>query len=152
MAKSWPEFWVTMRAFDWDVKCPLLFPSNLVIFHLINAHEDLSRSLSHESGKFFSNASHFEAHIRSIHYLCNGLVHQFCISIVYKLNVALILIGQRSGDAWVAQRFSSCLQLRAWFQGSGIESCIGLLEGSLLLPLPMSLPTPTPVCLLWINK
>lgn len=52
--------------------------------------EDLSRSLSHKGGKFFSNALHFEAHVRSICYLPNGLVHQFCVAIVYQLNVALI--------------------------------------------------------------
>ena len=44
------------------------------------------------------------------------------------------------GDAWVAQRLSICLQLRAWPRGSGIASHVGLLARSLLLRLPVSLP------------
>ena len=42
-------------------------------------------------------------------------------------------------DAWVAQRLSICLWLRAWSWGPGIESHIGLPAWSLLLPLPVSL-------------
>ena len=45
---------------------------------------------------------------------------------------------------------SICLQLRAWSWGPGIKSRIRLPAGSLLLPLPMSLPLS--VCLSWINK
>ena len=60
---------------------------------------------------------------------------------------ARILVEQ---DAWVAQRLSSCLRLRSWPRGPGIESHIGLPAGSLLLPLPMSLPLSS--CLSWINK
>ena len=40
----------------------------------------------------------------------------------------------------VAQWLSICLQLRSWSLGPGIESCIGLPVGSLLLPLSTSLP------------
>ena len=43
-------------------------------------------------------------------------------------------------EAWVAQWWSVCLELREWFWGLGIESHIGLPAGTLLLPLPMSLP------------
>ena len=41
---------------------------------------------------------------------------------------------------WVAQQLSLCLWLRSLSQDPGIESRIGLLAGSLLLPLPVSLP------------
>ena len=44
------------------------------------------------------------------------------------------------GDTWVAQWLSICLWLRSWSQGPGIEFCIRLPVGSLLLPLPVSLP------------
>ena len=53
-------------------------------------------------------------------------------------------------DPWVAQWLSICLQLSSWSQDPGIESCIRLPEGSLLLPLPISLPLF--VCLSWINQ
>ena len=43
-----------------------------------------------------------------------------------------------------------CLWLRAWSRGPGVESHIRLPTGSLLLPLPMSLPLS--LCLSWINK
>ena len=43
------------------------------------------------------------------------------------------------GDTWVAQWLTVYLWLRLWSWGPGIESCIGLPAGSLLLPLPMSL-------------
>ena len=54
-------------------------------------------------------------------------------------NVRHVLKGAH-WDAWVAQWLSVCLWLRAWSWGPGIKSYIGLLVGSLLLPLPMSLP------------
>ena len=41
------------------------------------------------------------------------------------------------GDAWVAQRFSACLQVRSW--SPGIEFCIGLPPWRLLLSLCVSL-------------
>ena len=50
---------------------------------------------------------------------------------------------------WVAQWLSVCPQLRSWSQGPGIESHIGFPTGSLLLPLPVSLPLSG---LSWINK
>ena len=53
---------------------------------------------------------------------------------------------ERMGGTWVAQWLSICLLLRSWYQGPGIESHIRLPTGSLLLPLPMSLPLS--VCLL----
>ena len=53
-------------------------------------------------------------------------------------------------DAWVAQWLSICLQLRVWSWGPGMELHIGLPTGSLLLPLPVSLPLS--LCLSWINK
>ena len=43
-------------------------------------------------------------------------------------------------DPWVAQRFGICLWPRARSWRPGIESHVGLLAWSLLLPLPMSLP------------
>ena len=43
-------------------------------------------------------------------------------------------------DAWVVQWLSVCLRLRVLSWSPEIESHIGLLAGSLLLPLPMSLP------------
>ena len=48
-------------------------------------------------------------------------------------------LKKKSWGAWVAQWLSVCLQLRA---GSRvwIETPIGLPSGSLLLPLPVSLP------------
>lgn len=49
--------------------------------------EDLSRSLNHEGDRIFSITLHFEAHISGIcYYLSNGLVHQFWVALVYKLN------------------------------------------------------------------
>lgn len=57
--------------------------------------EDSSRSLSHEGGKFFSSALHFEAYISSICYLPNGLVHQFCVVFLYKLN------GELTHSHWI---------------------------------------------------
>ena len=53
-------------------------------------------------------------------------------------------------DTWVAQWLSICLWLRLWSRGPGIESHIRLPTGSLLVPLPMSLPLS--LCLSWINK
>ena len=49
---------------------------------------------------------------------------------------------------WVAQWLSVCLWLRSWSQGPGIESPSGLPTGSLLLPLPVSLP----LCVSLMNK
>ena len=46
---------------------------------------------------------------------------------------------QRRG-IWVAQWLSVCLQLRSWSKDLEIKSYIRLPAGSLLLPLPMSLP------------
>lgn len=57
--------------------------------------EDSSRSLSHEGGKFFSSALHFEAYISSICYLPSGLVHQFCVVFLYKLN------GELTHSRWI---------------------------------------------------
>ena len=48
------------------------------------------------------------------------------------------------------QRLSICLGLRWWPRGPGIGSHVGLATGSLLLPLPVSLPLS--LCLPWINK
>ena len=52
----------------------------------------------------------------------------------------IIVLNSGSGDTWVAQWLSTCLwfRLRSW--SPGIESHIGVPMGSLLLPLPMSLP------------
>ena len=50
----------------------------------------------------------------------------------------------------MAQWFSIYLWLRSWSQGPGIESWIRLPTGSLLLPLPRSLPLS--LSLSWINK
>ena len=65
----------------------------------------------------------------------------------YKCEHALYTI---KWDAWVAQRLSVCLQLKAWSQGLEIKSHIGLLTGKLLLPLSVSLLLS--LCLSWINK
>ena len=43
-------------------------------------------------------------------------------------------------DPWVVQRFSACLWPRAQSWRPGIESHVRLPAGSLLLPLPVSLP------------
>ena len=43
-------------------------------------------------------------------------------------------------DACVAQWLGTCLWLRVWPRGPGIESRMGLPSWSLLLPLPVSLP------------
>ena len=51
---------------------------------------------------------------------------------------------------WVAQWLHTCLRLRSWSRGPGIESHIPLPVRSLLLPLLMSLPLF--LCLSWINK
>ena len=45
---------------------------------------------------------------------------------------------------------SVCLWLQVWSRVPGIESCLGFPAGSLLLPLPMSLPLS--LYLSWINK
>ena len=50
----------------------------------------------------------------------------------------------------MAQWLSICLWLRVWSRDPGIEFCIGLPAGRLLLPLPMSLPLS--LFLSWINK
>ena len=54
-----------------------------------------------------------------------------------------------SWGTWIVQWLSICLWLRVWSWGAGTESCIRL-PGSLILPLPMSLPLS--FCLSWINK
>ena len=77
------------------------------------------------------------------------------LSLAYALRVSppLLFINmwwQRAKGTWVAQWLSICLWLRAWTQGPGMESCIRLCAGSLLLPLPRSLPLSP--CLSWINK
>ena len=46
----------------------------------------------------------------------------------------------RGWDAWIAQWLSVCLWLVSWSWGPGIKSYIRLPRGSLLLPLPVSLP------------
>ena len=51
----------------------------------------------------------------------------------------LLSIFCKNWDIWVAQRFSTCLRSRAWSQGPGIKSHIGLPAGSLLLPLCLCL-------------
>ena len=55
----------------------------------------------------------------------------------------------------MVQRFSACLQPRAWSWRPGIESHVRLPTWSFLLPLPVSLcppPTPRSLCLSWIKK
>ena len=56
----------------------------------------------------------------------------------------------RTGDPWVAQRFSSCLWPRARSWSPGIESNVRLPAWSLLLFLPVSLPPPSSMSI--INK
>ena len=56
----------------------------------------------------------------------------------------------RVQGTWVAQWLSVCLWLRAWSWGPGIEPPVGLPAGSLLHPLPVSLPLS--VCFSCINK
>ena len=51
---------------------------------------------------------------------------------------------------WVAQWLSICLRLWVWPRGPGIQSCMRFPAGSLVLPLPVSLPLS--LCLSWINK
>ena len=51
---------------------------------------------------------------------------------------------------WLNDWGSVCLWLRSWSWGPRIKSHIKLPTGSLLLPLPVSLPLS--VCLSWINK
>ena len=46
----------------------------------------------------------------------------------------------RIWDVWVAQQLSVCLWLRSGSWDPGIKSHIRLPAGSLLLPLPVSLP------------
>ena len=75
---------------------------------------------------------------------------QFCnyINTFFSIFPGLILLqpvrksffNPNHGDAWVAQRLSICLWLRAWSPSPGIKSPIGLPAWSLLLPLPVSLP------------
>ena len=52
-----------------------------------------------------------------------------------------------SWGPWVAQWLSICLWLRSWSWGPGMESHIRVPSGSLLLPLPVSLPLSFCVCL-----
>ena len=52
----------------------------------------------------------------------------------------LLLKNTSTGDAWVAQRLSVCLWLWVCDPLLGMESHIRLPLGSMLLPLPMSLP------------
>ena len=54
------------------------------------------------------------------------------------------------GDAWVAQWLSACLSSGPDPGVLGLSPCIRLTTGSLLLPLPVSLPLS--LCLSWINK
>ena len=62
-----------------------------------------------------------------------GRVWKYCNSyFAYKID--------NFGGAWVAQWLSVCLWLGLGSRGPGIESHIRLSVGSLLLPLPMSLP------------
>ena len=51
-----------------------------------------------------------------------------------------ISLNISSRDTWVAQWVSICLPPMSWSRGLGIESPIRLPGGSLLLPLPVSLP------------
>ena len=67
-----------------------------------------------------------------------------------RIFAARVTLKGTYGDAWVSQWLRVCLQLRSWSQGPGIKSCIRLPPGSLLLPLPMSLPLF--LSLSWINK
>ena len=62
----------------------------------------------------------------------------------------LIWASKAPRDAWVAQRLSICLRLRAWSWSPGIKSRNGLPAWILFLPLPMSLPLS--LCPSWINK
>ena len=55
------------------------------------------------------------------------------------LRVLNIYHMKSSWDAWVVQWLNIFLWLRSWSWGPGIESCISLPVGILLLPLPVSL-------------
>ena len=74
---------------------------------------------------------------------------QNILNILFRLN-AIIHLKCLNRDAWVAQWLSICLWLRSWAWGPGIQSHIRFPKGSLLLPLPTSLPLS--VRLSWINK
>ena len=50
------------------------------------------------------------------------------------------------GDPWVVQWFRACLWPRALAWSPRIESRVGLLAWSLLLPLPVSLPLSLSLC------
>ena len=58
---------------------------------------------------------------------------------------------KKKGDPWVAQRFGACLWPRARSRSLGIESHVGLLAWSPLLPLPVSLPL-SPLSMTIMNK
>ena len=55
------------------------------------------------------------------------------------------------GYAWVAQWLSICLRLRVRSRGPEIESTSGSPTGSLLLPLPMSLPVISALLMICIS-
>ena len=60
---------------------------------------------------------------------------------LFKIKIKISEIkNPKDWDTCVAQQLSICLRLRAWPRGPGIEFHIGLPAGSLLLPLPVSLP------------
>ena len=58
-------------------------------------------------------------------------------------------IIELKGDFWVTQQLSVCLQLRAWSWSPGIESHIGLLQGTCF---SLCLCFYLYVCLSWKNK
>ena len=61
--------------------------------------------------------------------------HTFPLPVRNNLKAGTMVEKKKDWDAWVAQWLSVCLWLRAWSRSPGIESCIGLPTGSLLLPL-----------------
>ena len=73
------------------------------------------------------------------------LLKKLKIELTYDPSITLLGICSKNvktltQGTWGAQGLSICLWLRAWSQGPGIESHIGLPTGGLLLPLPVSLP------------
>ena len=60
----------------------------------------------------------------------------------------IVYLNKKIGDPWVAQGLSVCLWSRAWLQGPGFESQIGLPAWSLLLSHLVSLPLSLSVSLM----
>ena len=76
-----------------------------------------------------------EQYFETRYFLNQGILKILLLSQYWSMT---LILKDLPWDAWVAQGLSIC----AFSSGHdpGIESCIGLLMGSLLLPLPMSLP------------